>query len=192
MPLTVPTGEPTKIRTGTTVQWILQHPDFPSGDGWSVTYAFRGPSALNVQCSATQQNAHLATVAATPTGAALLPGDYWFQSFAASGSLRYLVTEGQMQVLPDLSAVSASLGGYDGRSPARKIVDTIDAFMAGRATLAQSSSSVDGRSLSNRPASDLLALRDKYARIVEQENAAQNVANGGSANRRIRVRFIRS
>ena len=198
MAATVPTTEPTQITRGTTVRWTRSLADYLASDGWTLNYALRGPSSDDVICTATQTDLHLAELAATlaagssasPCTARLEPGRYYWQSYAASGLQRFAIGAGEFDVVDSLFTRPTTGRTYDGRSTARRIVDAIDAILSGTANLAEASISVDGRSLSNRPLTELLTVRDKFARIVEQERKAAAVANGLDPENSIRVRFV--
>ena len=185
----IASAEPTRIIKGTTSRWTRSLADFPADEGWALSYRFVGPGVLTLACSATQTSQHFADLAATYT-AQLPAGQYHWQSYAASGDLRYQVAVGDLAIDDDLLARSTSGAPYDPRSRARRIVDAIDAILSGGATLYEQSISVDGRSLANRGLDELLRCRDTYARIAAAEDKATRIANGGNPENSIRVRFV--
>ena len=187
MAATIPTVEPSRIRAGTTAQWIRALADYEYSDGWRLSYALRGPAQYNLTCAATATDSHLATIPST--AATLVAGDYVWQSTAASGTLRYLVAEGRVTVDTDLAALSPLTVDYDGRTDARKTLDAIEATITGVASAAQQSFTVGDRTLSKYSVADLLLLRDRYRTMVDREEAAERVANGLGASNRIRIRF---
>jgi hypothetical protein len=127
-----------------------------------------------------------ATAAAT---AAWQPGRYDYQITAVSGDDRFHVEQGQIEILPNFAA--APSGGLDSRTPARKILDAINAMLQGVATDSARRIQVQGRELERYDLADLLKLRDTIRSEVAREESAAAVAAGLPDRRRAFVRFAR-
>ena len=113
-----------------------------------------------------------------------MAGTYWFVARASDGLDVHDVDEGQLEVLPDLAAVS---GPHDGRSHAKRVLDALEAVIEGRATVDQSSYKINNRELSRTPIPDLISLRKYYrAEVLRERNKASGVSPYG---RSIKVRF---
>ena len=72
---------------------------------------------------------------------------------------------------------------------ATRVLAAIEAVLERRATKDQESYTIDGRSLSRTPISELLLLRNLYRREVQLEAQAENVAAGKANGRMILTRF---
>lgn len=167
-----------EITVGTLVKFPFTHPVYKPADGWTLKLYFRGATALDI--TATTQDAYtfLVTLTVAQSGT-LTSGQYFFQAYVSKGSgaseETHMVDSGAIRVLPNLSAAAA---GFDGRSPARKTLDAIEAVLAKRATTDQQSYTIGQRTLTRIPLDQLLVFREKYARIVAQENRRLRRAKG--------------
>lgn len=171
---------PSEISAGITFDVVIPLPQYPAPD-WSLSLALRGPSAIDLTAAGSGDE-HTFTATATVTSA-WVPGKYWWQVRATDGPDVVLIDEGETRILEDLASVS---GSYDGRSHAQRVLEAIEAVIEGRASIDQESYSINNRSLSRTPVSDLLKLRDRY----RAEVAAAKAAKAGRGMGRIhRVRF---
>lgn len=186
MAATTPTTEPEKIRAGETLRFTKTLADYPASDGYSITYSFRAKSGSKIDFTTTADGSnHLAEVAFADT-ATWLPQTYQGVGVVSNGTERFQIWAGQLEVLPDLSAMDQ---GADTRSQAKRTLDNINAVIEGRASSAILKSSVEGTTLERMPASDLLMLRDRYALIVFNEEEAQRAAQGKPSRKNIYIRF---
>ncbi|MEP6743827.1 MAG: hypothetical protein ABJB61_15125 [bacterium] len=174
-----PQSFPTEIAIGETIVWEKDFDDYPAasdGSGWTVTYYIRGQNGPGVDVVGTPSDLdgtiHVFTVSASAS-ANLIAGRYDFQALAVKGSEKYRVDEGDAKAVASLAAVISS-SSYDGRSPAKKILDAIDALMAGKATVDQQEYMIGAggsqRMLKKIDPVALLEIRKYYARIVRREN----------------------
>ena len=117
--------------------------------------------------------------AASAVTAALAPGVYRWAvvAYAAGGPDRLTLRTGDVTVTPDPLATA------DARTPAERILATIEATIAGRVTKDADSYTIEGRSIARTPIADLMRLRAVYQREVA---AARGQA--GPSYRRIRIR----
>jgi hypothetical protein len=96
----------------------------------------------------------------------------------------HTVATGKITVLA--SFASATL---DNRSQAQRTLDSINATIEGRASIDQQKIEIGGRLLWRTPIPELLVLRDRYAAMVNNEKAADDIANGRGNRKRFFVRF---
>jgi hypothetical protein len=171
---------PSLLSAGVTFRVALDLAEYPSPD-WSVSLVLRGPSSIDL-AAAGDGIVHLLEASAVVTSA-WVPGSYWYAVRATDGSDVASLDEGSLKIAADL-AVAAQ--GFDGRSHAQRVVDSIEAVLEGRASLDQESYSINNRSLSRTPISDLLKLRDRYRAEVQAAVAAKS---GCALGRVHRVRF---
>ena len=186
MVATIPIGEPREVVQGDTIRWRYNHADYPPGT-WTLTYALvnSGHQTQSVTCTDNGDGTHLFTLSATASKA-LGSGTWHFQGKMASSGIVELVTECVIKIKRDFSLTGQN---YDARSTAEKILDAIDAVWEGRATSDQSSMSIGGRSISLMSDSELLERRSYWLAVVENERAAERVAQGLGSGRRILVRL---
>lgn len=167
---------PAQARAGDTWSWRVSLPDYPAPT-WVLSYILYSPTAKLTLTATADGSAHLITVLPA-TSEDYVAGRYDWIASVASVDERYQVDAGAIDILPDLAAITS--GGYDGRSPARQILDAIDAALANRA----SGDQVDlirtqlGERMTQRDPVALLKWRQHYAAIV----AAEDRALGKGAN----------
>lgn len=102
--------------------------------------------------------------------------------FAVSDTERHTISTGMLKILPDPLTTPTDL-----RSNARKIVEAIDAELAGSASPSQQSITIGGKAISRYSIPDLMKLRSTYvelARIEEKEDGLSK-----STGSMVRVRF---
>ena len=91
---------------------------------------------------------------------------------------------GTLEILADVSAAGA---GFDPRTHAQKVLESIEAVLEGRATKDQQSYKINNRELVRTDIADLLKLRETYRAEVAREAA------GGRSRkllrRQVRVKF---
>jgi hypothetical protein len=186
---TVPTREPRDFTAGETVIWSKSLDDYSGSDGWALDYYFRGAGSFDVSAAAQADGSFLATVAPDAVEAA---GRYYWQGWVSKGGEKHVVANGECEVKPGLAG---DVDAYDGRSNAKKILDAIDALLAGKASLDQQEYTIsDGdssRTLRRIPPGELLELRKTYARIVARERRRERVRRGGTLMSNVKVRFDR-
>lgn len=191
----IPAYEPREIVIGSTLKWTRDLRDHPASE-YSVTYYFRGAGkGFDAAAVPDEVDAdlHSVTVSAATT-AEMTPGNYFWQAVAEKGGEKFVVAVGEAKAVAGLAAVAVGTA-VDQRSRAKKTLDAIDALLAGKATLDQQQYEISGgggsRMLSRIPISELLKLRDTYARIVARERRRERVKRGGTAFSSLKVRFTK-
>ena len=180
MPIIAQT-EPASLIAGDTAKWIKALPEYPASAGWVLSYELVNAAQRLTFGSTAAGDDHLVNVPAATT-AAWAPGGYTWRARAALSGEVFTVGSGQITVQPAFAAAT------DARSQAKRTLDAIDAVIEGRASSAVAEYSIAGRSLKNIPVAELLMLRDRYARMVRDEDAAAGLATGRNPGR-IYVRF---
>lgn len=170
----LPQSFPREITIGENLEFEKDFEDYPA-DEYTVTYYLRGAGpGLDIAGTA-DGTTHVFTKLASQT-TSLVAGRYDYQAIAVKGPDKFRVDYGTTKVLPSLAAVNVSSGTYDGRSNAKKIIDAIDALMAGKATIDQQEYMIAGaggqRMLRRIDPVQLIEVRKYYARIVRRENSA--------------------
>lgn len=183
-PLTRP---PLALVQGTTVAWYFDEAGFAPADGWSLLYAFEGPSTLNVAATVegTRFRVDLSGAQTSPLGV----GAYLWQAFASRSTPtveRVQVGAGALEVFLDLQASTAT--GQQ-KTHARRMLEAIEAQLEGRASDGQKSMSINGRSLDRHTLAELMDARRIYLAEVRAEDAATAQGATPGKRRRIKVRF---
>lgn len=175
MPYSVPQSEPSTVRAGETWTWTRSLSDYPAGE-WALVYTFTSATAALSLTATADGTAHL--VRETPLVTAdHAPGRYQGFAQVSDGTDTFTVWTGSLQVLPDLSSADS----YDGRSFARKMLDSIEAILENRGTqgdLDRVSVVLEGRSHQQNPEL-LLPLRDRFRVEVKREEMAQRSGPSG-------------
>lgn len=181
MGYTVPTSEPSQLRSGDTWQWRREDlSDYPAST-WTLTYYFRNASGYFDVAASADGDLFAVSVAAATT-AAYTAGWYDWYALVSAGTERYQIGTGRIEVLADVSAAVA----FDGRGWARRMLDLVEAALLGRATsdeLDLINATMGDRGLS-RDRGGLIALRSQLK--TELAATEPGYADGKS---RILVRF---
>lgn len=189
MPIDIPTIEPSQFEAGTTVKWTKDlSTDYPADDGWALTYTFINASG-KFAVSASASAKIFSVVIAAADSLAFLAGAYKWVSRVTKAAETYTVAFGHCEVLPNLAA--SSIKTFEDRSHVKKVLDSIEAVIEGRATKDQMSYMIAGRQLSRTLIADLLVLRDRYRADYARELDAENIAKGLGTGKKILTRFIR-
>lgn len=181
------TAAPSRFTAGESLSWKKSFSDYLAGDGWTLTYYFRGPGkGFDAEASA-DANAFIVTVPASDT-AVCVPGDYAYQGVVTKDSESIVVDRGSVTVLPGLASTPVT-ESFDGRSQAQRILDAIDATLEGKATADQLEYTIGNRQLKRYSMAELLQVRDRYASIVAREKTDEGVRNGRPFFRNVYTRF---
>lgn len=182
--------EPTIITQGDRIEWTRAFNDFPA-DQYTLEYRFRGPGkGLNV--TATSGTSFDAVVTAAQS-TAMLVGRWMWQAWAtkiSDATKTEKIASGLVRV--DLGFASTDNAKVDLRTPNKITLDTITAAISGIANEKvmeyEVSTPAGMKRIKRIFPSDLLKLRDTYAKLVVTENARERVRNGGSWGSTIQVR----
>ncbi len=187
MTLAIPTYEPLIFRAGDTVNWTKTLDDFPTSEGWELSYRFINSVNKIDFLAVISAQLYSISLSATTT-AAYKSGIYSWSSAVTLGAVRHSVANGKITIQPDLAAVSSD--GYDLRSDAKKALDDVNVAMAAHGKNAWSQSySIAGRSMTFKSVDDFFKFRAKLITEVRAEEAADRILNGKSPQNKLKVRF---
>ena len=164
--------EPSQIRAGDTISFTKDITDYPVGDGWALKYRIVGTKTLLLTADA-------GVIKITATQSATLPAGWyemvgWFERTVDSVLERTTIFKSRIEVLQNLTTLTSE----DGRSYWQKILDSIHATMAGRATRQDEEMTLPGgktvRLLSPR---DLMAWEVRASRKVRAEQGKTRNVN---------------
>lgn len=175
---TIPTIEPTEFVVGTTVKWTK---DLRGEDAswipptWTLKYELVITGEHHTITAADNgDGTFLITLAAADT-TAWTTGIYKWTSFVSSGSERYQVSEGHIEVLVDFATQTT---GYDHRSVAKQHLDALDVMLGNKAGEDMSEYTIADRHLKNYAWSELRQMRDYYAQLYQAELQEERAARG--------------
>lgn len=179
---------PKELLAGDSKSWD----DDPSSDNlgnsidssWTLTYYLRGKSSLNLTASA--QGSGWRTAITATQSAELIPGVYYWQAQAVSGSTKVTLGTGQLKILPNLSAAGEN---YDGRSQARKDLDSVQAAIRSIAASGIAEYTINGRQARKLDLPALILLESKLKVDVVREEKAEMIKNGKGDPHTLYVRF---
>lgn len=170
---------PAELRAGDTAKWQRSFPDYPASAGWALSYTIAGSGGVFSASATADGDGFAITIAATTT-ATYAAGRYQITEYVSKAGERYTLNTRPLRILPNLVGSAAA----DTRSHARKMLDSIEAWLESKAPTA-ASVEIAGRKISNYPLNELLALRSKYQFEVNQESQAIT----GKRGSKLLVRF---
>lgn len=171
----VASAEPTQARAGESWLWDIAYADYPSTEGWALSYELRGAARITLGSTLTTANGsgwHVIVPASTTTDYAA--GSYEFVA-VLTGSGTYagrvqFITLDPLLILPNL--ITAAAG--DRVSFAEKTLADVEAALAGRAKGdSPEFYAVDGTSVKSMTTQDLNAWRLKLKAEIAQLRAPQ-------------------
>jgi hypothetical protein len=171
---------PQELIAGDTWSWVRAFGDYPAPT-WTVTYYFENKDKQFSAVATASGTDQLITITAATTSA-YPAGRYRWYARAVNGAEAHTAESGWVEVTADPSAS----GVRDHRSWARRTLDAIEATLEGRASNDQLAMTINSRSISRTPISELTQWRDK----LRQEVRADEDESGG-AGRDIKVGFSR-
>lgn len=177
-------NEPLEVNAGDTWSWTRSFDDYPAST-WTLTYRFVGNDDSQTVVAVADGDDFDVTVAASTSGD-FKAGVYKWGAYVESGGERYTVDSGTLTVKPNFADLTPGAQ----RSHVEKVLEAIECVIEGRATKDQESYSINNRSLSRTPITDLLLLRDKYKAELRDLRIAEKTANDIGNPRKILFRNV--
>ena len=174
---------PSSFTAGDSLEFTDSLSDYHASSGWVLSYVLvKDGTQINITSTADDDD-HSVSVGADTT-ANYDSGIYHWQAYVTDGTDRYTVGTGTVEIKPDFATQTT---GLDDRSHAKKVLDSLEAVLEGKADSDVLSYSIGGRSLSKMNPEELLLWRDKYL----AEYRSELVRNGTVRNNRtIYARFV--
>jgi hypothetical protein len=178
-------AEPQKLVAGDSWNWRRDDlAAYPAGEGWTLKYTLINAIA-KIAFDAIGDDDGFKIYQAAPDTAAYAAGTYRFEASVSKDGDRYRVGTGTIEVLADFAAAAT----LDATSHAQRVLTAIEAVIERRATKDQEEYQIDGRSLKRTAIANLLLLRDRYKREVDNETRADMAARGKKIGRKVVTRF---
>lgn len=177
MTYTVPTQEPDVVTAGETWHWTRQFGDFPTSEGWTLTYYFRGLGTIDVV--ATVINGQFDVLATAANTAALAAGRYaWDAKVSLSGEI-HTAASGVLTVKPNLQTAAAGSQQTHNEQMLALIETELQHRLTGVATGgsgAIEAYAIHGRQISKIKTSELKTLRGQYLAAVRRERTPGKIS----------------
>jgi len=181
----IPSTEPSEIVAGDTLKFKKSLSDYPATI-WTLTY-YLLKSGTQITFSGTADGTdHLINIANTVT-ALYTAGIYKWEAYISKTGERYKIAEGTITIKTNLAAQTA---GYDARSHVKKVLDSIEAAVEGRATRTDLAYTINGRSISHMAPAELIKWHSHYKILYQQELNAEKIKQGLATGRKILTRFV--
>lgn len=170
MTFTVPTEEPDVLRAGETWHWTRTFDQFPTGDGWGLSYNFAGLGKLKI--AATVIAGQFDVLASVQDTAALPPGRYVWDAIVTLNGETHVADSGVLTVLPNLDTVATG----SQQTHNEKMLGYIEAELERRLLGASAGGAgaieayvIHGRSVTKIATEKLMAMRGQYRAAVSRE-----------------------
>lgn len=161
----IPTSEPGSIFAGDTVKFSKTISDYPATDGWTLTYSFRGPTALADQTATTSGSGYLVTIPAATTTALSAGTYYWNARVSLAGEV-HTVARGVLTVTLVAGALVLTHN--------EKMLAAINAALEGRIVADMQQYTIGGRMVQKIPFKELAHFKAVYeAKVYRDRNPGQ-------------------
>ena len=181
-----PTFTPTCITAGDTAQWIIALTNYLPAN-WTLTYVLVSASGVPITIVASDNgDGRWAISVPAATTQTWTPGFYQWQAYISSGAERHQVMRGRLEIKANYQAQTQA---FDPRSTVKITLDALQAMLQGKASIDQSSYTIQGRSLSRMKPEELIKWYEFYSELYEKEVQAERVNQGRSGPTKVLVRF---
>lgn len=161
------TSVPAKFVAGDTFSLVLTLSEFQA-PAWNTVLYLNAHGLPTITLAGSDYGTqHLFLLSGGTTGS-WPPATYSWVVRADNGGTQLIAASGKITVLANPATLTAS---SDVRSHARKTLDVLQALIEGRVVNGIENYSIDGRQIAKTPLKDLIALRDRYAGMVQMEEA---------------------
>ena len=183
-----PDGEPSELVSGARWGWTRSDitAAYPTVE-YTLTYRFSLQSgnfgSRNITAAKTG-SVHIVDQAQADT-AGLIAGAYQWQAYVVrdSDNEEVVVDSGLVTIVAEFKA------GVDTRSHVAKVLDAIQATLLGTASKEQEEYTIAGRTIINRPITELMAMEKEYKKRLKSEMDAIERKAGRSTNNRVLVKM---
>jgi len=156
------------------VEWSEDYSaDYPADDGWVLTYYFLGDSKLDIVAVANGKAFDI-TLSTTDTDK-LVKGIYSYLGRVKKGTEEFTVTEGRLEVTPDLQE---ELAGFESRTKLQIWLDQVEQAITDYTVRPVEAITVAGRTLTRPPLSVLFKLRNELIEKIITEKKKERVDKG--------------
>ncbi|HEY9230280.1 MAG TPA: hypothetical protein VIP11_26750, partial [Gemmatimonadaceae bacterium] len=154
----IPKDEPLFFHAGDTVRWTRSVTDYPSSDGWTLKYAFRGAGKIDVT-AVPDAAGYLATISSDVSDVA--PGLYEWSAFVEKDGTpieRHVVANGRVQIKAGL----ANVGDTSRQAHAERMLAAVEAQLEDLAASPIESYTIEQQATVRRNMAELEKTRNRY------------------------------
>ena len=164
------TAFPYELTAGCSCNWEVSFAEYPPIDGWGLCYLIRVSTDRIIELtSTTEDDTHAFTLSADAlTG--IEPAVVKWQCQAIKGDEKYLVASGKVRLHPDLSDPNV-----DPRSYPEKMLEAINAVLAGKLDNPVTETEYNGRRLKYMTTSELLRLQTLFLSMLPQNQGIRTI-----------------
>jgi hypothetical protein len=184
------TREPLEFRAGDSISWEKSLGDYSAAD-YTLTYRARGVAQFDITCTTASDGITFAASLTAAQTTALQAGDYWIVGtvVATSGGDTKTIYAANIRVLPNFQDASAVQAGYDGRTHARKMLDSLESAQLNEGGSRIVEYTIMGeRSVKRFTADEFIKEHTYWRNIVTQEERAAALARGDDGAGKIYIR----
>lgn len=183
---------PTTINAGDKVTWTETLSDYPATT-YTLAFDLRSKDKTPITITATASGSDYAISVLPAVTKLWKSGLYDWQAYVYVGTPpdyteKYTIWRGKLEIKPNLTLFSSS---DDARSHVKRVLDSLEAVIEGKATADNLSYSIAGRSISKMSPTEILQWRDLYRAEYQRELDGEKIAQGIDSPRRIGIRFQR-
>jgi hypothetical protein len=177
---------PKELTAGVSADWLSTLNDYPSSQ-WNLLINIAGQTIIPTTSTPQDDGGWLTEIDGADLEDAV-PGEYFWSArvIAVEDGRARSVGAGNLKILANLATVDDP---YDGRTPAKKIHDSILQALQDMAGGKIASYSIEGRSATYRTLEELNKAESYWRQRVRDEQAKIDVANGKANPRTIRGVF---
>lgn len=185
MSYTTPVTVPQSFHAGDTVQFQFPTSDYDST--YTLEFVAVCPTKQILVNSAIIGGYHVITLTSAITSAATA-GIYNYRITATQGTIKLPYKSGTLTILPNLTTATT---GYDARSTVQKVVDAIEAYLAGDTTATNVAIITQSCPDFSATRTDAYALLTKWRQLLRIEQDEERVRNGEPSQRTLWATFTK-
>lgn len=183
----IPTSEPSVVVAGDTLSWRITLDDYPASAAWVLSYRLiNATGKIDITAGASGDD-HLVSVSAA-SSAVWSAGEYRYTAWVTKGAERHTVKSGTMRVRPNVAALNT----LDDRTPEKIALDALRSAYVDYVSNNQghvAEYEIAGRRMKFRSAAEIWMQIERLSVEVAKQTAAERLAAGLPARRRLLVRF---
>ncbi|MCP4103172.1 MAG: hypothetical protein GY750_17385 [Lentisphaerae bacterium] len=164
------TAFPYEFTVGCSQRWEVSFTEYPPTDGWTLRYLIRVTTDRIIELIATPTDDKYTFTLSADALAGIEPAVVKWQCQAIKDDEKYLVTSGKVRLHADLSD-----SNVDPRSYPEKMLEAINAVLAGKLDNPVTETEYNGRRLKYMPPGELIRLRTLFLSMLPQNQGIRTI-----------------
>jgi len=161
---------PYELTAGCSLHWEVSFTEYLPTDGWTLCYLIRVSNDRIIKLNSTSADDKYTFTLAADALAGIEPSVVRWQCQAIKGDEKYLVASGKVRLHPDLSDPNV-----DPRSYPEKMLEAINAVLAGKLDNPVVETEYNGRRLKYMTSNELLRLRTLFLSMLPKNRGIRTV-----------------